>query len=131
MQHPHLKLDFHSELTFAPLLLAGVVLVLAALYQLMLMGRSHRSALWAVSTLGSLLVFPAIVLGAFSRVNSAIWLLTAVPWVLNADMVPPTTILLGLLGQLTVFAGLTYRLSRLLHRAGASASKELLIGVNV
>jgi hypothetical protein len=120
-----------SKLAFAPLLVAGIILTLAAMFQVMLMGRSSKAALWAVSTLGVLLVFPAIVAAAFARVNSAVWLFTALPWLASESMVSATNILTGLLGQLSIFMMLVYRLNRQLDRAGASASKELLGGVKV
>jgi hypothetical protein len=120
-----------SQLSFAPLLMAGTILTLAAVFQVMLMGRSPKAALWAVSTLGVLLVFPAIVAAAFARVNSAVWLLTAFPWLASESVVPVTTILMGLFGQLSIFMMLVYRLNRQLDRAGASASKALLGGVKV
>jgi hypothetical protein len=109
---------------FMPLFLMGVILVLAAVFQVMLMWRTAKPALWAASTLGILLVCPVIGAGVFASVMPEVWLLTALPWL--GTSLPVTTMLLGVLGQLSMFALLTYRLTRQLNQAGESASKALL-----
>jgi hypothetical protein len=107
------------------LTLGGSVLVLAAIFQMMLMSRTSNPALWAISLMGVLVFVPLFVAAAFSNTNSAVWLLTAMPWI-GEDAV---LLYMGFMGQMLAVAICALRLNRQLKRLGASASRELMQGV--
>jgi hypothetical protein len=113
------------DIFLEPFLLAGVLLMLAAIFQVILMGRTAKPALWASSTLGILLVCPIVMVGIIG-VASPLWLLTAMPWMAGYYSVSVMTMWTGLLGQLGVFALFTYQFTRQINRAGESGSKALL-----
>jgi hypothetical protein len=101
------------------------VLMLAALFQIMLLSKAARPELWAVGTWVFCWITPIIVANLFGIVPSdAAWAFSIAPWLANGGM-PMTTIFMGLLVQLSVFGLLTSRLTRQLDRAGATESKAL------
>jgi hypothetical protein len=106
--------------------LAIAVLLLAAIFQAMLMVRMARPELWAVGSWMVCWIAPVTVANLFGVFSSdAIWIFSIAPW-LAVGSVPAITVLGVVLAQLSTFGLLTYRLTRQLDRAGASESKALL-----
>ncbi|MCU0570546.1 MAG: hypothetical protein MUF49_28725 [Oculatellaceae cyanobacterium Prado106] len=112
--------------------LSGVVLVLAAVFQVVLMMRLPRRSLWAASVLGVLLFVPAVAVQMTfpSNAPAGIWLLTAFPWLTLSTYSSATasafTMMMGAIAQMSAFGLLTYRLQRQLQQAGRSQTQAML-----
>jgi hypothetical protein len=104
--------------------LAIVVLMLAALFQIMLLIKAPRPELWAVgSWIGCWLLPPMMM--ALLGFSAPVWAVSIAPW-LAVNNTPMVLVLGTLMTQLSIFGLLTNRLTRQLDRAGASESKALL-----
>ncbi|MBD2100497.1 ABC transporter permease [Leptolyngbya sp. FACHB-261] len=108
----------------------GLILVCAVLVQLLLLMKTPKRVLWALGTLGAVIVLPPIVLLMLSltpKEAADLWLLTAFPVVALSQASAMSTGF-ALLGQWSVFVALSLRLHRQLRQAGESATKALLAG---
>lgn len=116
--------DVEEIPVFLRLLLSlNVLLMVAAIAQLLLLRSTPKRVLWTVGVVGGVMVLPpalAFVLG----INQipGLWLISGVP-----IRVSPWrgTMLLGICGQWLILGLLSWQLSRQLHRLGASSSKAL------
>jgi hypothetical protein len=107
-------------------LFAGIILVLAAIAQLLLTLKTPKRVLWTYGTIALLIVVPFLVLQTgVPFLDSTSWLLSAAPWA-AVGMTPAITILFSVLTQFTVVGLLSYRLTRQLQKAGASELQGLL-----
>jgi hypothetical protein len=103
------------------------VLMMAVIFQIMLMLRAARAELWAVGSWMVCWLAPVIITEVigFSSAGGTLWVFSIAPW-LAVGGEPVMTVLMALVAQLGVFGLLTNRLMRQLDRAGASESKALL-----
>lgn len=107
----------------------GVVLICAAIAQLMLLMKTPKRVLWAFGTVLSLTLLPALTLQMLSLHASEmpiLWLFSAFPGS-ALPHVTLTTALITLLGQFGVFSLLSLKVIQQLRKAGKSASKALLM----
>jgi hypothetical protein len=106
---------------------AIAVLMMAVIFQIMLLLKIPRPELWAVGSWIVCWLVPVIIteLIGFTLVGRTLWFFSIAPW-LAVGSEPVITVLGALMVQLSVFGLLTHRLIRQLDRAGASESKVLL-----
>jgi uncharacterized membrane protein len=102
------------------------ILTLAAIFQVMLMLRTGRPEIWAIGVWVALWLVPPM-LGTFLSLSNGnfVWGFSIAPWI-AVGYVRWNTVLLTLMAQMSLFSLLTYRMTRQLHRVGASESKALL-----
>ncbi len=108
----------------------SLILIYAAITQLLLLMRTQKRALWAVGAVGAAVVLPPLVLAALALTPEKM----ALPWLFSAfsaaavGQASLSAVCLALLAQWGFFCLLCLRLTRQLQQAGASASKPLLAG---
>jgi hypothetical protein len=105
-----------------------MILIYAALVQIILLQRLPKSSLWAIAGLGTAILLPVMILGVLGvgpSEFSELWLFSVAPWVAVSEVVR-SRIFLVVLGQFALFAGLTLRMQRQLQHMGESESKRLL-----
>ncbi len=109
---------------------ATLMLVYAAVAQLMLFMRTPKRSVWAATSVGGLIVLPPIFFGLLSmtpRVNPGVWLFSAFP-LLSLEYVTGMSVFLAVIGQSLAFGLLSLQLTRQLRKAGESSTKALLSG---
>jgi hypothetical protein len=106
---------------------AIAVLMMAAIFQALLMVKAPKMEMWAVGVWVICWIVPVMVtnLLGISPSYHAVWVFSVTPWV-AVRSVTLMSILPSLIAQLGMFGLLTNRLIRQLDRAGASESKALL-----
>ncbi len=122
----------HDSLTiqkaFLGLLLTmNLILIYAALAELMIFMKSSKQALWITGTVAAVIISLLVnwaVLGVEPLKIPFLWLLSPFP-VLTLVNASITEVFLGLLAQLSVLGLLTVQLTRQLQKAGESTSKAL------
>lgn len=110
------------------LLTANLILICAALAQLILLMKARKPQLWAAGTVGAILGLPIMVSARLSlrpQTYPVLWLFSAMP-VLAVEFVSVTTICLAILAQWSTLILLSLQLTRQLRKAGESASKALI-----
>ncbi|HAZ49862.1 MAG TPA: ABC transporter permease [Cyanobacteria bacterium UBA11369] len=130
------EIDAKISAFFSIGLAASLVIIYAALTQLILFMKAQNRIFWAIGTIGAALFLPPIILGVLSiqpgTTAGFLWFFTA-----GAPMVvlyPPSGLMssmmvcFALLGQWTIFGLLNLQLTRQLRIAGESATKALLAG---
>jgi hypothetical protein len=117
------KLEGFLEL----LAFAIAVLMMAAIFQALLMVKTPKPEMWAVGVWVICWIIPVMVTNLLDISSSyhAVWVFSVTPW-MAVRSVTLMSILSSLIAQLGVFGLLTNRLIRQLDRAGASESKALL-----
>lgn len=108
----------------------SLILVYAAIAQLVVFMRTQKQGLWIIGTLAAMVILPPVILGLLSLNPDkapVLWLFTAFPFVAIKDAGIFSTFL-ALLGQLSVLTLCTLQTSRQINKAGESASKALLAG---
>lgn len=112
------------------LLTVNVLLLYAAIAQILLFMRKSQRLLWAMGSLGTLIGVPGVI-GALMHLKPLeipfLWLFSPLP-VFTLVHASAPTILLGFLAQLSILGLLTVQLTRQLQKAGESASKALFVG---
>lgn len=114
----------------ALLLNMSLIIVYAAVAQLMLFMKMPKRAPWAAATVGLMIVLPPIIFGLLSlepAKNSAVWLFSAFPWA-AAEYTSPISVFLAIIAQSLAVGLLSLQLTRQLHQAGESSTKALLSG---
>lgn len=115
---------------FALLVNMSLILVYAAIAQLILLMKLQKRAASAVVTVGMLIFVPFLMLAFFSRsaeVAADLWLLSAFPWI-GGNKISAMAVLLTVIGQSLTTALLSLQLTRQLRKAGESSTKALLAG---
>lgn len=115
------------------LLCANLIGFYALLVQLMLLIRRKKAGIWAGSTLSLAIFVPLLILsivqtGSVSGLQlPGLWLVSVfgAPWMIW-EQTSVFTVLLSLLGQWMIMAGLILQLTHQLKQVGESASKPLL-----
>ncbi len=108
----------------------NLVLIYAALAQLMLLIKARKPAIWAAGTVGAAIFLPLVVLLLMSATPDKaplLWLFSILPW-LALEHASATTVFLAFFAHWSVLGLLSAVLTRKLQRAGESASKALLAG---
>lgn len=109
---------------------ACLIMIYAAITQLMLFMKTQNREFWAAGTLGAAIFLPPLILGVLSispDKNIGLWLFSAfAPVALTSANASATTVFLALLDQWSILVLLTLRLNRQLRQAGESGSKKLL-----
>ena len=112
------------------ILSANLILIYAAIAQLMLLMRTPKRSIWAGGMVAAMVLFP-LVTAAWLRMSPAqapgLWLLSALP-VVATEYATGTTIFLSLLGQWLAIALVNFQMARQLRQAGKSQTKALLSG---
>lgn len=108
----------------------NLLLIYAALAQLMLLIKARKPAIWAAGTVGAAIFLPLVVLLVMSATPDKaplLWLFSILPWV-ALEHASATTVFLAFIAQWSILGLLSAVLTRKLQRAGESASKALLAG---
>lgn len=109
----------------------SLILVYAAIAQLVVFMRTQKQGLWIIGTLAGIVILPPVILGLLSLNPDkapVLWLFTAFSFVAIKDAGIFSTFL-ALLAQLSVLALCTLQTNKQIRKAGESASKALLAGV--
>ncbi|KJH72425.1 hypothetical protein [Aliterella atlantica] len=109
---------------------ASLILVYAAIAQLVVFMRTQKQGLWIIGALAALVILPPVILGLLAIEPSQaplLWLFTAFPYA-AIKYTSISSTFLALLGQFSVLALCTLQISRQVKIAGESASKALLAG---
>jgi hypothetical protein len=131
---PWILLWTHSEYKIPGLwglvLNMGLILVYAAVAQLMLFIENPKRGLWAAATVGVMIVLPLIICGLLSiepAKNPDLWLISAFPWA-AVEHTTGMALFLTIITQSLTLGLLSIQLTRQLHTAGESSTKALLSG---
>ncbi len=126
------EVNYKLEAFFTVIFSLSVILIYAAIAQLMLLMKTPKRAIWATGTLIAVISLPPIILTVLSiypgQNGGGLWLLTAFPWSNVMQYASPILILQAILIQVGVLGVLNWQLTRQLGRAGESASKALFAG---
>jgi ABC-type transport system involved in multi-copper enzyme maturation permease subunit len=113
---------------WALLLNMSLVLVYAAVAQLMLFMKTPKRVPWAAATVGFMIVLPPIIFGLLSMEpskNPGLWLFSAFPWA-AVEHTTAMSVFLAIIGQSLALGVLSVQLTRQLGKAGESSTKALL-----
>lgn len=130
------EVEVKTSAFFSLGLAASLVMFYAAIAQLMLFMKTQNRILWALGTVGAVMILPPIILGVLSiqpgTTAGFLWLLSVgAPIVVlypASFSMEAMTVFFGVLGQWCGFALLSLQLRRQLRIAGESATKALLAG---
>lgn len=130
------EIDAKIAAFFSIGLAASIVIIYAAIAQLMLFMKAQNRIFWAIGTIGAALLLPPVILGVLSiqpgTTAGFLWFFTAgAPIVVLSPpggYISSMMLWLAILGQWSVFALLNFQLTRQLRVAGESATKALLAG---
>lgn len=118
----------NNKAILALLLSANLVLICAAIAQLILLMKTRKPQIGAAVAVSAVLILPGaimVALGITFKNNPNWWLISAFP-VFGIEKASTTAIFLTILGQWSVLALLSLQLNRQLRKAGDSASKAVL-----
>jgi hypothetical protein len=108
----------------------SLILVYAAVAQLILLMKSQKRASLAAGAVGLLILVPQLMIAFLSQggnVGSDLWLFSAFPWVAIKET-SALTVFLAVIGQSLATGLLSLKLTRKLRKAGESSTKALLSG---
>jgi hypothetical protein len=124
-----LPLDNDRISLLTGLIVSGTIaLIYATITQLTVMLKSNKRGLIASGTITGLIILPMICFAIFQidpSDISLIWLFSALPSVAT-EYISPSSLLMGILGQLAAIATLNFQMARILRKAGMSETKALL-----
>lgn len=106
---------------------ANMIVLYAAIAQFALFMRTSKRILWAIGSVGSMLILFPFALGILHNIigyASPLWLFSPVPWVAVKE-VGQVTMLMTYLSQLGLLSLFSLQFSRQLKLAGESSSKAL------
>jgi ABC-type Na+ efflux pump permease subunit len=115
---------------WAVLLSMSLILVYAAVAQLMLFMKLQKRSAWAVVTVGLLIVLPPFAFAFLSmspEMNPEAWLFSAFPWV-AVENTSAMAVFLSVISQSLTVGLLSLQLTRRLRIAGESSTKAMLSG---
>lgn len=118
------------HLVFALALFITLMMIYASIAQLMLMMKTSKRSLWAIGTVAAVMFLPPMILqflSIYPSKNATLWLFSSFPWA-GVEYASTTTIVLAILGELSVLALLNFQLTKQVKLAGESATKALLVG---
>ncbi|MBW4559406.1 MAG: hypothetical protein KME59_26550 [Trichormus sp. ATA11-4-KO1] len=128
--------DDHKSYAFISLVFAGSLAVIyAALVQLLLLMKNEHRLFWTTGVLGAVIVLPPIILAIlFSHPgnNSFIWLFSVISPLMvlypSGNYMTTMTPYIAILSHLTILGLLVFQLTRILRKAGESATKAMVVG---
>ncbi len=124
--------DYKIPTLFGLILSATLILMYAAIAQLMLLMKTPKRSIWAAGTVGALIVLPIVSFGVFRIAPDDapwMWLFSMLP-VVATEYAAATTVFLSLLGHCLAIALVGIQMTRQLQKAGESGTKALLSGHN-
>ncbi|MDJ0675834.1 MAG: ABC transporter permease subunit [Calothrix sp. MO_167.B42] len=107
------------------LFLISLMMIYSTIVQRMLMMKTNKRSLWAVSTIGALMFLPPIVLGVlkiYPEKHPSVWLFSTFPWVGLEDS-GMMAIFSALIIEIVVLVLLNFNLIKQIQLVGESASK--------
>ncbi len=113
---------------WALLLNLSLIMVYAAVAQLMLLMKTSKRVPWAAATVGFMIVLPPIIFELLSMEplkNPGVWLFSAFPWA-AVEHTTAMSVFLAIIGQSLALGVLSVQLTRKLRKAGESSTKALL-----
>ncbi len=122
--------DYKRAAFLSVVLSINMILIYAAITQIMLLMKAPKRGIWAASTVGGLIIFPPIILGVLSLEpdkQPIFWLFSAFGWAAVKDA-STTAVLMAVLSQWLGLTLLGLQLRRQLQKAGESSTKSLLGG---
>lgn len=122
--------EYKLPAIFALLVNMSLILVYAAVAQLMLLMKSPKRASWAAATVGLFLVVPPLLFTFMLKtgeVDAELWLFSAFPWI-GVEKSSAMAVFLAVIGQSLTMGLLSVQLTRQLRKAGESSTKALLSG---
>lgn len=110
------------------ILSCNMILIYAAIAQLLLLMQNQKHVLWAIATIGGAILLPPIyyLLTDGSSSIPGLWIFSVLAIIFEPQSVSATKIGWGVWGQWGILGLLSISLSLQLKRAGASSSKALL-----
>jgi hypothetical protein len=110
------------------LLFITAITIYTVIAQLMLLMKTQKRGLWAVSTVWTLIVLPLLVFTLLSLEpddQPFFWLFSAFSWAAT-EHISFNAVLLAFVAQVVILGGLTWLLKRRVNHLGESATKALL-----
>ncbi|MBW4645483.1 MAG: ABC transporter permease subunit [Goleter apudmare HA4340-LM2] len=111
-------------------LFISMMMIYATIAQLMLLMKTPKRSLWAIGTVGAVILLPPGILQFLDMKpaeNAALWLLSAFPWT-SVEYATTTTIFMAFIVEVTAIVLLNFRLAKQVKLAGESSTKALLSG---
>ncbi|MGC9524225.1 MAG: hypothetical protein ACP5D7_01655 [Limnospira sp.] len=122
----------HWQGILAVVLLAGLILICAAIAQLILMKNMRKPQIWAAVIIAAILILPPLCLGILQmqpEYYPLLFLLTSLP-ILGAEYATTLNFFTAIALQWIALTLLTLQLRRQLTKAGESETKRLISGVS-
>lgn len=113
------------------LLNVNMILVYAAIAQLLLFMKNQKRTVWAGTTVTAMMLFPLGIMALFGNgepAKTAIFGLFSVASVWAVEYVSTTAICLSILGQWLAIVAVSFQMSKQLQKAGESETQALLSG---
>jgi hypothetical protein len=103
------------------------MMICVTIAQRMLLIKSAKRVFWAIGIVAGVVFLPLIFVAmlGYSYRDSALWLLTSIPW-MGMEKASTPLVFITLLAELSILAMLNYQLLRQVKLAGESATKALL-----
>jgi hypothetical protein len=116
----------HISPIVALILMANLILICAAIAQIMLLIKTRKPQLWASATVGTITLLPMMVASSVSPEKyPVLWLISPFP-AIALQYTSITTILSIIIAQWGILALLSLQLTRQLRKIGESTSKVML-----
>ena len=122
--------EYKTPALWALMVNMSLIVVYAAVAQLILFMKLRKRAAWAAVTVGLLILVPPIIFPFLSMTpdkNPGVWLLSAFPWV-AVENTNAIAVFLSVIGQSLTVGLLGVQLTRRLRSAGESSTKAMLSG---
>ncbi len=120
--------QYQIPAVFAIFVNLSLILVYAAVAQLILLMKSQKRAALAAGAVGLLIAVPPLMIAFISKgadISSDLWLFSAFPWI-GVEKTSAMTVFLSVIGQSLATGLLSLQLTRKLQKAGESSTKALL-----
>jgi hypothetical protein len=122
--------EYKTPALWALMVNMSLIVVYAAVAQLILFMKLRKRAAWAAVTVGLFILVPPIIFPFLSMTpdkNPGVWLLSAFPWV-AVENTNAIAVFLSVIGQSLTVGLLGVQLTRRLRSAGESSTKAMLSG---
>ena len=122
--------EYKTPALWALMVNMSLIVVYAAVFQLILFMKLRKRAAWAAVTVGLLIVLPPLAFAFLSMSpdkNPGVWLFSAFPWV-AVENTSAMAVFLSVIGQSLTVGLLSLQLTRRLRIAGESSTKAMLSG---
>lgn len=106
---------------------ANLILIYAAIAQLLMFMRTQKQALWVIGTVSAVILLPPMIFSLLALETytfPGLWLFTPFAWA-SIEHASVSTIFLAVLGQWSIFTLCALRITRQIKQAGESNSKAL------